>query len=850
MTTDLQLDLSLLLPDVHDTQDPCVGRLLSLIEGRPGISQAHIVQEESGSDSGSGNGSGTGKTFLCLHYDPAIIPLARVERLAQLNGAQVSERYGHDILELRAFGSEDAGQQIEQVLLGLNGVVAASANLAAQQVRVEYDRSQVSVEHIKTALDRTGYGATMSPAYVRDGQADHDGHDHSDHEGHKEHAGHEGHDHSVPEGAGWYARNKELTWSLISGALLLVGWIGETWLGFPTPLAIGIFVGAYLFGGYDLLRHAAGSLRQGRFSFDIDLLMLLAAVGAAILGEWAEGAFLLFLFSLAHALEHYALDRARGAIRALAELAPSVARVRRNGQESQVPVEELVRGDIVIVRPAERIPSDGQVRVGTSSVNQAPITGESIPVEKGPSDEVYAGTVNGEGALEIMVTRLVGDRTLDRVVKLVEEAQTQKAPTQSFTDRFEKVFVPAVLIADALLIVVPPLIGLWDWGTSFYRGMALLVAASPCALALGTPSAVLAGIAQAARRGVLIKGGMYLENLGTLKAIAFDKTGTLTVGKPEVTDVVALNGTTDAELVSIAAAAERRSQHPLAEAVVRHAEKSEFGLEDVDDLQSITARGVRATVNGQVVEIGNLRLWDEGGVVVPEEVRTEVAKLQSRGRSTIIVRYNERWLGVLGVADQPRHEVRAVLASLRAQNIRPIVMLTGDNQGVGEAIGREIGVDEVRAELLPEDKIASIKGLLETHGQVAMVGDGVNDAPALARATVGIAMGGAGTAAALETADVALMADDLTRLPFAVGLSRHARAIIRQNLYVSLGVIAVLIVATVTGLFGIGPAVFVHEGSTLVVVANALRLLTYGGSREPKSVSNVPDPVAATPART
>ena len=835
MTTDVKLDLSLLLPDVQDPQDPCIGRLLSLIEGRPGITEAHVVQEESGSDSGKG------KTFLCLHYDPAIIPLARVERLAQLNGAQVSERYGHDIIELGSLGSEDAGQQIEQVLMGLNGVVAASANVAAEQVRVEYDRSMVSPEQIKAALAKSGYRA--SKAHV------HTSNERVDHEGHKEHDGHEGHDHSVPEGASWYVRNKELTWSLISGVLLLVGWVGETWLGFPSALAIGIFVGSYLFGGYDLGRHAFGTLRQGRFSFDIDLLMLLAAVGAAALGEWAEGAFLLFLFSLAHALEHYALDRARGAIRALAELAPSVARVRRNGQESQVSVEDLVLGDIVVVRPAERIPSDGEVRVGSSSVNQAPITGESMPVEKGPSDEVYAGTVNGEGALEILVTRLVGDRTLDRVVKLVEEAQTQKAPTQSFTDRFEKVFVPLVLISDALLIVVPPLLGLWDWGTSFYRGMALLVAASPCALALGTPSAVLAGIAQAARRGVLIKGGMYLENFGALKAIAFDKTGTLTVGKPEVTDVVALNGTSETDLVSIAASAERRSQHPLAEAVVRYAEKSGLEMVHVDDLQSMTARGVKATVNGQVVEIGNLRLWDEGGMSIPEEVRAAVAELQGRGKSTIIVRADERWLGVLGVADQSRLEVRAVLASLRSQGIRPIVMLTGDNRGVGEAIGREVGVDEVRAELLPEDKITSIKELLEKHGQVAMVGDGVNDAPALARATVGIAMGGAGTAAALETADVVLMADDLTRLPFAVGLSRQARAVIRQNLYISLGVIAFLITASVTGFFGIGPTVLVHEGSTLVVVANALRLLTYGGSREARSVAGVPDPVGATPAR-
>jgi Cd2+/Zn2+-exporting ATPase len=389
------------------------------------------------------------------------------------------------------------------------------------------------------------------------------------------------------------------------------------------------------------------------------------------------------------------------------------------------------------------------------------------------------------------------------------------------------VFVPIVLVAGVLVMTLPALLGWWDWSTGFYRAMAMLVASSPCALALGTPATVLAGIAQAARRGVLIKGGMYLETLVTIKAIALDKTGTLTIGQPEVTDVVTATGVLDDELLQVSAAVERQSQHPLAQAVVRRAESATLPALEAGPLESVTGRGVRSRVDGQLVEIGNARLFVETGRPLSPEIEAAAARLQAAGRSIMIVRSGERWLGVLGLADRPREGVREVLEQLRRTGVRRIVMLTGDHRAVGEAISREVGVDEVRGELMPEDKVTAIQELLREHGQVAMVGDGVNDAPALAHATVGIAMGAAGTATALETADVALMGDDLARLPFAIGLSRRARAIIRQNLYLSLGVIALLIVATTTGAFGIGPAVLVHEGSTLVVIANALRLFLY-----------------------
>lgn len=794
MTKTYRLDLPLVLPEVPDARDACVERLQSLVTARRGITQAHVLDAEKGAP------------VLCIHYDPNTLPLSQVERITRSAGAEVTQRFGHVVLPVRAIDGEDAARRIERSLCALDGVLAASVNLPAQRARVEFDRERTNVDAIRGEFERLGYSAAVPAAAASEKTCCRP----------RE---------PVSEDATWYARNRELVWSLAAGAFLIVGWGAERWMGIPIAAAVAIYAISYGFGGFDLVRHWIGSLRKGQFTFDIDLLMLLAAIGAAVLGEWVEGAFLLFLFSLAHALEHYALGRARNAIKALADLAPAMARVQRGEDIKEVPVEQVGIGEIVVVRPAERVPVDGVVRTGNSAVNQAPITGESVPVEKSAGDEVFAGTVNGDGALHVETTRAAGDRTLDRVVKLVEEAQTQKAPTQQFTERFARIFVPVVLIADALLITIPPLLGVWDWSTSFYRGMALLVASSPCALALGTPAAVLAGIAQAARNGVLIKGGAHLENLGVLTALAVDKTGTITVGEPEVTDVIATGGVSASELLRVSAAVELHSQHPLAEAVVRRARADNLSLPQAGELESLTARGVRSEVEGRTVEIGTLRLWEETGVTVPEEVRAAISTLQAAGRSTMAVRHGEQWLGVLGVADRPREGVRQILDRLRSLGIRSIVMLTGDNRGVGAAIAAEVGVDEVKAELLPEDKVTAIKSLLEQHGKVAMIGDGVNDAPALAHATVGIAMGGAGTAVALETADVALMADDLGKLPLAILISRTARAVIRQNLYISLAVIAVLVVATTTGTFGIGPAVFVHEGSTLVVIANALRLL-------------------------
>jgi Cd2+/Zn2+-exporting ATPase len=476
------------------------------------------------------------------------------------------------------------------------------------------------------------------------------------------------------------------------------------------------------------------------------------------------------------------------------------------------------------------VPVDGQIVRGRSALNQSAITGESVPVEKGEGDEVFAGAINQENAIDVKVSRLARDNTLSRVMQMVAEAQEQQSPTQQLTQRFTAKFVPAVLVLVGLVIIVPPLVGWLPLSISFYRGMLLLVAASPCALAIGTPASVLTGIAQAARNGVLIKGGVHLENLGRLNVIAFDKTGTLTEGQFKVTDVAPLNGARPDELLRIAGAVEQQSNHPLALAVVQAAQEKGLNLPLANGLENVTGRGVKSEVNGRPVLIGSLKLFRETeGHPLDDKVRQTVERFENEGKTTMTISHGGQFLGVLALADVPRPDVKETVQKLLDLGVQKLVMLTGDNDDVARQIATEVGVTDVKAQLLPEGKLAVIKQLQQEHGPVAMAGDGVNDAPALATATVGIAMGGAGTAVALETADVALMADDLSKLPFAVGLSRASQAIIKQNLAISLGVIGLLIATSVLGLIALSGAVVLHEGSTIVVVLNALRLLGYRG---------------------
>ena len=815
----VRLDLPLLLPRAPDDQDACVARLVSLLEGRPGVERVHVVHENGNSslehDVGAHpDGAPQTPAALCLHYDSDQITLSQLQSFAKMSGARIAEQYAHDVIRFRGVGSEDEGGRLEALLRSLPGVTAAVVNYPAQVARVEYDVGAISLADIVSRLVDAGAVVLTDESQRSVEPAS---------------------KHLEASRKGWYARNKELAWSLSAGVLTLAGWMVIRIRPSGSALPLVLFAGAYILGARDNVGHLLKDLRRGRFHFNIDFLMVVAAVGAATLGQWLEGALLLFLFSLGHALEHYALGRARNAIKALAELAPSTAIVRRDGTDTSIPIEAVTVTDVVVVKPGERIAVDGDVKEGRSAVNQAPITGESVPVEKSVGDSVFAGSVNGEGVLLVNVSAAVGDRTLDRVIKLVAEAETQKAPTQEFTDRFQRIFVPLVLVADVLLIVLPPMFGIWSFSISFYRAMALLVAASPCALALGTPATVLAGIAQAARNGVLIKGGAHLEALGSIAVLALDKTGTITRGEPEVTAVVPAVGANDALLLSMAAAVENHSQHPLARAVVAAAKARSLAVPEASDVQAVTGRGIRGRVDGAIVSVGRLSLFDDGEPAPTSEIRDAAAYLEQAGQTTMIVRAlgkSPEWLGVIGVSDPPRPEAARTLQALRTAGVKRIVMLTGDNSNVAGIVARTVGIDDVRAGLMPEDKVTAIKELAAL-GPVAMVGDGVNDAPALAHATVGIAMGGAGTAAALETADVALMGDRIERLPFVIGLSQQARRVIRQNLAISLTMIAILVVTTVMGIARIGPTVVAHEGSTLVVIANALRLLWYRQEQRP-----------------
>lgn len=614
-----------------------------------------------------------------------------------------------------------------------------------------------------------------------------------------------------------------MTLSLIAGALLLAAWVGESFLGLVRPVALPLYVGAYLAGGFDVSRHALRALAKGRF--DIDVLMVVAALGAAGLGEWAEGALLLFLFSFGHALQHMAMDRARNAIRALAGLVPKTARVRRDGAEVEVPLAEITIGDLVVVRAGERVPADGQVREGSSSVDQAPITGESIPVAKSAGSPVFAGTINGAGSLVVETTKRSEESVLARVIDAVQRAQKAKGATQRFTERFERVFVPTVLIGAVLVLLVPPLFGV-AFSDSLLRALTVLVAASPCALALATPSAVLAGIARAARGGVLVKGGVHLENAGVARVVAFDKTGTLTRGEPMVTDVLALEASED-ELLAQVAAVEARTTHPLGRAVVQHAEARGLALPAVEAFEAVDGRGVRARLGGDTLAIGNRAWMRELGSDLDARSEEAAERWEADGKTVMLVARGSRVVGLVAVRDELRQEAVRSIATAKRLGVKRVVMLTGDNHTVARAIAREVGVDEVEAGLLPDEKVNAVRRLREAHGYVMMVGDGVNDAPAMATASVGVAMGGAGTDVALETADIVLMADDLTKLPLAMALSRASRRMMMQNLAVSLGVIALLVPSAVLGLVGIGWAIVLHEGSTLVVVANALRLLAF-----------------------
>jgi Cd2+/Zn2+-exporting ATPase len=615
----------------------------------------------------------------------------------------------------------------------------------------------------------------------------------------------------------WERRGRTIM-SAASGVLLAAGLIAG-WRGGSPALEVALLACAAVSGGWFVVPRAWRAALGG--VLDMNVLMTLATVGAAVIGEWSESASVMFLFAVAQILETYSMDRARHAIRGLMELSPAEATVRRDGREATVPVGEVDIGAVVIVRPGQKIPLDGVVEVGESSVNQAAITGESIPVDKSPGAEVFAGSLNENGVLEIRVTTFVEDTTLAQIIHAVEEAQASRAPAQGFVDRFSAIYTPSVVVIAVLLAVVPPLIGLGSWSTWLYRALAMLVVACPCALVISTPVSIVSGLAGAAKAGILIKGGLHLESLGTATVVALDKTGTLTDGRPRLVHVTALSASAD-EVLRLAAALEHGSEHPLSRAILAAAANQQVVLPSVDAFRALAGRGVSGIVERQTLYAGNRRLMDELGIVSPDMIRTVEAVDQS-GQTAVVLATADRPLGVLAIGDRARPEAMGALQAVRRLGVRHIVMLTGDGEGAARAVAATLGIDDVRAGLLPNGKVEAIRDMVARGERVVFVGDGVNDAPALAAATVGIAMGVAGTDVALETADVALMADDLSKLPVALQASRQTLRIIKQNVVFSLVIKAVFLVLAIGGWATLWMAVTADMGSSLLVIANGLR---------------------------
>lgn len=791
--------IPVVLPETDAHRHQCITCLQTRLARRPGIVKVEADP--------------AGRT-LQIDYDPQILPLAALEReVTQAQGC-LDPNTAHIQLSVAGMQGIESERSIERALFGLPGVTAA-VSYTSGQLRLEFDRRQCPLPEIVRRLDQLGY--RLLPREV-EGPV----------EGVRQKlvrrwsvAG------AVAAARRWALANVEMALVAVGGVLLLagflVGLLSDTRRDTADLIRVTLLLASAVCTSTETFPEALRTLR--RFRLDVDVLMFAAAIGAASLGHYEEGALLLFLFGLGSAGEHYALSRARKGIESLSKLAPETAvRIGPDGRETRIPATEVAEGDLLRVNPFERLPVDGEVVQGSSGVDQSAVTGESLPVDKSRGDVVFAGTLNTASPLTIRCTRPVGRSTLARIIHLVEEAQSTRSPTQIFTDRVEAYYVPAVFVATAALIVLPPLVGQIGWGVAFYRAMAFLTAASPCALAIGTPAAVMCAVARAARIGVLVKGGVHLENLATVRAMAFDKTGTLTTGQLRVAEVHPVPPWTEVQLLETAAAVERSSTHPLAAAIVRHAESLDIRPGEAETVEQVPGVGVRGVVVGRSVLAGKpARVFSQGNVVPPDRIRAAGAH--------VAVAVDGEPAGLIVLTDTLRPEAPGAVAELRRPEaeggggMSAAVMLTGDHAAAANEVAQAAGLDAVYADLLPEDKLRQLAQLSDQHGPVAMVGDGVNDAPALAQATVGIAVGGAGSDVAIDTADIVLLSHDLARLPDAVRLARRSRRIIAQNLAIALGVIAVVAPLAAMGYAKLSVAVLLHEGSTVVVVLNALRLL-------------------------
>ncbi|MCF6149913.1 MAG: cation-translocating P-type ATPase [Candidatus Kuenenia sp.] len=692
----------------------------------------------------------------------------------------------HNLI-IEGMDCQDEVNMLERKLKSLSGIKDFNIYLATQRVTVVSDSSIISIRQIIKNINETGLKA------------------------------------SVFKGRGsrtnWWKERRIIALS-ICGLFTLIAFFLEK-AGIKGTMPVVFHSVAIVVGGYYPAKMAYNAIKT--FTFNIRTLMVTGAIGAITLGLWEEAAMLVFIYLLGDVLEIYTVNKSRGAIKMLMDLAPKEALVKKNAKEVILPVEEITVSDTIIIRPGEKIPLDGKVIAGYSHVDQAPITGESMPVEKGPGEEVFAGTLNQRGMLEVKVTKLSKDTTLARIIHSVEEAQARKSSYQRFSERFGEYYTPAIFALAFVVAIVPALLwgGFSYW---FYRGLVVLVVSCSCGIALSVPVAVVAAIGNAARHGLLIKGGSYLEIAGKLQTIAFDKTGTITIGKPTVTDIIPLRNHTEEKILQLAASIESYSEHLLGETVVNNAKEKELMLQRVESFESLTGLGVKAKIGTCEYFIGNECLFSPFPILT-EDIRGQISELEQQGKTVLLLGSRQELLGIIAVADTIRRDAKQVVNILKDKGIKSVIMLTGDNEATAKTIAKEADIDEYFARLLPEKKVETVKKLKEKYQYIAMVGDGINDAPAMAESDVGIAMGAAGADIAIETGDIVLMSDDLTKIPYAIELSKRTVKNIRQNIIVSLLIIAFLVPVAVYGWINLVPGILINEIGGLIVISNGLRLL-------------------------
>ena len=729
--------------------------------------------------------------LLTVEGKEPVLKRERIIRIIKKLGHKVEEEDKNKeiLLHIEGMDCEEETTLIEKKMKSQKGLDSFRVDLISQTLRVKYDPALLSVQEIIKSIAETGMKARLEKEKIR--------------------------------GKAWWKDPKILA-LMICGSFTAIGFIIEK-LWNPS-LSIVFYTIGISVGGYYPARMGFAALRT--FTLNIRLLMVTGAVGAIILGLWEEAAILVFIYSLGDVLEAYAVERARGALKSLMELMPKEALVRRNGEELKLPVGEIRLNETIIIRPGEKIPLDGSVISGSSTVDESPITGEPIPKAKKQGAKVFAGTVNQRGILEVKVTKLSKDTTLSKVIHSVEEAQAKKSSFQRFGETFGKIYTPAMFALAIGVMAVPVWFTEGAWAHWFYRGLVVLVVSCSCGIALSIPVAVVAAIGNAARNGVLFKGGIFLESAATIKTIAFDKTGTLTIGRPQVTDIIPVENHTGNALLSLAATLEHRSEHPLGEAVVRKAREKDIVFDPPEEFEALVGLGARGKIKGKTFFIGGKRLFSEQNICL-ESIQTSISSIESQGKSAIILGDKNKVYGVIAIGDSLRFETQDSIRNLKQAGINRVVMLTGDNEGTAKAVSAKAGVDIYFAGLLPEDKVEKVIEIRELNGEIAMVGDGINDAPAMAVADLGIAMGAAGTDVALETSDIALMSDDLSKLPFVFNLGKKTVKNIRQNIIISLTVIAFLVPAALAGWVGMVPGLLINELGGLAVIANGLRLLKY-----------------------